>query len=81
MLGDDQWVVTINGGVFKGPLSRKEAEEIAARYQKGVCKHRDHRIYVDIKRDVQMIKESDERYKVAKRGERQVTNIYHEVGE
>ena len=75
LVGDDIWCVTYQGRVVKGDLSRKEAEAVAERYQRGLCKHKDFGDHVEIKRDKEIIKEADEMYKMAKRGERQVYNM------
>ena len=76
MVGEDIWMVLIDSGVFKGGLTLKEAEKVAERYQKGLCKHKDHRIHVEIKRDTTMIKEMDRRYRTAKAGEPQTHGFY-----
>ena len=77
--GDDQWCVTINGQVFKNDLTRKEAEAVAERYQRGLCKHRDMNDHVEIKRDKVTIKDTDEMYKVMKAGERQTYQLMKTV--
>lgn len=71
MFGDNLWCVKINGRVFKGDLSKREAEAMAERYQRGLCKHKDFRDHVEICRDKEIIKEADEIWKTAKRGEMQ----------
>ncbi len=81
MLGSDQWFVLLNGSRFKGPMPRHEADAFAERWQRGLCKHKDHRIHLEVKRATSAIHESDERYATAKRGERQVTHYYLETGE
>lgn len=77
--GDDQWCVTINGQVFQNDLTRREAEAIAERYQRGFCKHKDFKDHVEIKRDKVTIKDTDEMYKTMKAGERQVYNLMKTV--
>ena len=77
--GDDQWCVMIQGRVFKNDLTRREAEAIAERYQRGLCKHKDFRDHVEIKRDRTTIKDTDEMYRKMKAGERQVYQLMKTV--
>ncbi len=71
MFGDDIWCVTLNGTKIKGDMTRKQAEALAEQHQKGFCKHKDFRDYVEVKRDREMINAVDKMYHNAKRGEMQ----------
>lgn len=72
MIGDNLWCVTWQGQILKRDLSRDEAEAFAEKRQRGLCKHRDMGDHIEIKRDKAFIKDVDEMWKTAKKGERQV---------
>ena len=71
------WKVTSNGHPLKRWLTREEADVFAERWQgshsgnRGLLKHKDRGDWVEVKPDVDANKEFDERYKVAKAGDRQ----------
>ena len=71
MLGDAIWAVYVNGVKYKGDLNKRQAEAIAERHQRGLCKHRDFRDYVELRRDGHVIKQVNEMYKEAKAGDMQ----------
>ena len=79
LLGDDIWCVKVNGRVFKGDLSKEEAEAIAERHQRGLCKHKDFGDHAEICRDKEIIREVNEMYQKAKHGERQQYNMVYAV--
>lgn len=75
MFGDEIWSVYVQGQKYKSDLTRKEAEAIAERHQRGLCKHKDFGDHVEIRRDKEMIKEVDGWYKEAKAGNMQKYNL------
>ena len=79
LFGDEIWSVWVNGVKYKGDLTRARAEAIAERHQNGLLKHRDTRTHVEIRRDKDLIRETDEMYKRAKRGDMQQYQYSHWV--
>ena len=74
------WMVTLNGVPVRKNMLRREAEDMAARWQGSHCDYRggsgllkikDRGDWVEVKRDTASEKERDERLKVAKVGDRQ----------
>ena len=74
------WMVTLNGVPMRKAMFRREAEDMAARWQgshcsyeggSGLLKIKDRGDWVEVKRDTASEKERDERLKVAKAGDRQ----------
>lgn len=72
-----RWMMTINGHPMKKNLSRREAEQMAERWQgshsgnRGLLKHKDLGDWVEVKRDVDSEKEFDKRYDTMKAGKPQ----------
>lgn len=70
-------MVTLNGvPLFKGLVSRRDAEAKAERwqgekYKRGLLKHADKGDHVEVKHDVQTERDFDERYRLTKEGTRQ----------
>ena len=70
-------MVTLNGTpLFRGITDRKDAETKAERwqgerYKRGLLKHADKGDHVEVKHDVRMERDFDERYQLAKEGTRQ----------
>lgn len=79
ILGDDIWCVMVNGVKYKSDLTKKKAEAIAERHQRGLCKHKDFRDHVEIKRDTDVVKEVNEYYKEARAGNRQKYKLVHTI--
>ncbi len=75
MLGEEIWCVMVNGTKYKGDLTRKEAEAIAERHQRGLCKHRDFGDHVEVKRDRSTIENVNAYYKDAKEGKLQTYQL------
>lgn len=82
------YMVTLNGVPLKRWLDRHEAEAMAERWQgshggysggSGLLKIKDKRDHVEVKEDVQANREFNERYKVAKAGDRQVIHFEQRV--
>jgi len=80
--------VTLNGVPLKRWLDKAEAEAMAERWQgshggyrggSGLLKIADKGDHVEVKEDRGANQEFDERYKVAKAGERQVVNYEQRV--
>jgi len=71
MFGDEIWAVYVNGQKYRGDLNKKQAEAIAERHQRGLCKHRDFRDHVELRRDIDVIKQVNDMYKTAKAGDMQ----------
>jgi len=74
------WRVTLNGVTVRGNMFRREAEDMAARWQgshcdyhggSGLLKIKDRGDWVEVKRDYDAEKDREERIKVAKAGDRQ----------
>lgn len=80
------FMVTLNGVKVRGHMTRREADDMAARWQgshcdyhggSGLLKIKDRGDWVEVKRDHDAEKETLERLKVAKAGDPQRI-IYHE---
>ena len=71
ILGDDIWAVFVNGVKYKGDMTLKKAEALAERHQRGLCKHKDFRDHVELRRDRDVIRQVGEFYKEAKAGNMQ----------
>jgi len=71
------WKVTLNGHPLRRWMTREEADAFAERWQgshsegRGLLKIKDRGDHVEVKPDTDANKEFDERYKVAKAGDRQ----------
>lgn len=74
------WMVTLNGVPMRKNMPRREAEDMAARWQgshcsyeggSGLLKIKDRGDWVEVKRDLESEKDRDERIKIAKAGNRQ----------
>jgi hypothetical protein len=81
-------MVTLNGIPFKRWLDRPEAEAVAERWQGshggfkggyGLLKIKDRGDHVEVKEDRKANDEFNERYKVARAGERQVVQYEQRV--
>jgi aromatic ring-cleaving dioxygenase len=68
---DSMWGVKWNGHVYKTDVSRSEAEAIAERLAKRATKNVDRGDHFEIFKDKKLIKEVNEMYQTAKRGENQ----------
>ena len=82
------YMVTVNGIPLRRWMTRQEADAMAARWQgshggyrggSGLLKIKDRGDWVEVKEDREANKEANERYKVAKAGDRQVLHFQQTV--
>ena len=82
--------VTLNGVPLRRWMTRPEADAFAERWQgshggyrggSGLLKIKDRGDHVEVREDVEANKEFNERYKVAKAGERQTVQFQQRVEE
>ena len=82
----DLWRVTLNGVTVRKNMTRREADDMAARWQGSHCDYhggsgllriKDRGDWVEVKRDDESMRERDERLKVARAGDPQ-TIIMHQ---
>jgi hypothetical protein len=82
------YMVTLNGVPIRRWLDRHEADAVAERWQgshggysggSGLLKIKDRGDHLEVKEDAQANREFNERYKVAKAGERQVIQYEQRV--
>ena len=78
MLEGTLWAVYLNGQIFRGGFSTRQAADVfAERWQRGLCKHKDMKDHVEVKKDTEKVKEMNQRYDDMKRGNPQKINVYH----